>query len=401
MHLEGAGSRVNSLNQMDLLRLQNLQNGIRNPSASLGSGLMDLQQTSYLQQGMMDLQQASHLQQAPVSQGSGQFQMNGSAMLLGTVAALQEESGHLRSQWKSDVSRLERELDHLRAAAAYALPQLSEVQRQPEPNLQALVLAGLGGAGPLQQALALQGGARERCLPVLQMAGRPGSFGPEAGGACDRDQLLDCIAVLESQRKNLELQRDQALSAQMRIGSAASDCSGAAVTPRSAAERQLRMEALLTPSMSVSAAPTPRLPTRAPPDLSPSPAAPASDEVYKELERMEIELRKVRDENSKLKEEKAACEEAHSRDVSTLEAMLSQMMNDNERLKKALGGAEALLRTKNPVGSLDNACWQPQSKDGSLDKTNEGSDHSVRSIRSVMEPAIEPIPLTPRGGYPR
>merc|ERR1719329_22544 len=52
----------------------------------------------------------------------------------------------------------------------------------------------------------------------------------------------------------------------------------------------------------------------------------AQAEVYQELENMEIELRKVRDENSRLKEARQASEAAHGRDISTLEAMLAQIM---------------------------------------------------------------------------
>lgn len=324
--------------------------------------------------------------------------LSGSAMLVGTVAALQEESGQLRSQWQSDVSRLERELHQLRTAAAYALPQLVDRQQpeiRTEPNLQALVLAGVGGVGSLQQTDRLQQTAGFGCsVPVG-----------------DRDQLLGRIAELEQQRKNMELQRDQALMSQRLCGSAGSDCSGfanerfeAQMTDRSSSMRNPTQslgsqsipphehssmqltEALLAQMSTQQSAVEKRfenlqgainIGARAPPTGFDAPQQSITpDEVYKELERMEMELQKVRDENSRLREEKAACEEAHSRDISTLEAMLTQIMSDNQRLKKALEEAEARLRAQ---GGMGGCC------DG-----EESCNQSIRSIRSVMEPACEP-----------
>lgn len=377
------------LNQLDLRRLQN---GVLARSSSV-----------------MDLPQSN----------SGQFQLSSSAMLVGTVAALQEESGQLRSQWKSDVGRLERELDQLRAAAAYALPHIAEQQK--EPNFQALVLggAGIGGMGSLHQTshFGLPGAATDRHSPLVQIS--------------EREQLLERIKELERQRKQMEVQRDQAVLSQMRCGSAASESSwtgqeammaegsmptsgnqphldtsaqlteallcqmrcgaGEAAPPcRSGhglaeglsagltsldvlAEQQQRIQDLRN-SLSGGASGT------APPATQMADGAQTgmnTAEVYRELERMEMELRKVREENSKLKDQKAACEEAHARDVSTLEAMLSQIMSENQRLTKALNDAEEQLRAQNKLNPM-----------GILDK--EGADHSVRSIRSVMEPAIEP-----------
>jgi len=433
MQLEGAGYRSHlnqmdhsPLNQVDMRRLQNSILGRSSSTMDLGqrsSSVMDLQPNR------MDMQQGN----------ANPFQVSGSAMLVGTVAALQEESGQLRSQWKSDVTRLENELHQLRTAAAYALPQLAEARQQPlirtEPQLQALVLAGLGGAGSLQQTFASghTSSALERACnsPLVQMAGLPG-FPLEAGGMGDREQLLDRIAVLEGQRKNMELQRDQAMMSQMRCGSAGSDCSGA-IFERQESSSHLRMAGMDATNGS-NAGPTimtdrshlhiagmdatngsnaGRLPherssmqlTEAllcqmrtqgaveknfedlmgTQDLGPKRPAAAdmtSAEVYKELERMEIELQKVRDENGRLKDEKTACEEAHTRDVSTLEAMLSQIMNDNERLTKALEQAELRLRAQNKVPPT--AC-SPEGSEGS-----ECCNQSIRSIRSVMEPAIEP-----------
>lgn len=72
-------------------------------------------------------------------------QLSQQAMLVGTVAALSEESGQLRHQWKSDVSRLEKELAELRCAAAWALPRLGQAG---QPNqLQSLVVQG-GDSSP-------------------------------------------------------------------------------------------------------------------------------------------------------------------------------------------------------------------------------------------------------------
>lgn len=363
-------------------------------------------------------------------------QLSNSAMLVGTVAALQEESGQLRSQWKSDVGRLEQELDQLRMAAAYALPHIAEQQK--EPNFQALVLggAGIGCARSLQQTshFGLPGAATDRHSPLVQIN--------------EREQLFERINELERQRKHMEIQRDQAVLSQMRCGSAASESSwtgqeammtersmptsghqhhldtsvqlteallcqmrcgaGEAAppcrqhSPRSGygvgeglstgltsldvlAEQQQRIQDLqnsLSGGPTGTAPPATRMAEGAQTGMNPA-------EVYKELERMEMELQKVREENNKLKDQKAACEEAHARDVSTLEAMLSQIMNENQRLTKALNDAEAQLRGQNklPPTALFST---PLKSVGILDKEVIQMDQSVRSVRSVMEPAIEP-----------
>merc|ERR1719158_1079375 len=109
-------------------------------------------------------------------------------------------------------------------------------------------------------------------------------------------------------------------------------------------------------------------------------------EIYQELERMEMELVKVRDENGRLRDEKDACEAAHSRDVAALEAMLDQMMSENKRLTRALSDTTQLCAKKaNPTCS-------PSSLDHKIADYNkfEGVPLTPHSIHSVSEPALEP-----------
>lgn len=412
LDLQGASSSGNQLSQMDLHMLQNGMFG--RPSS------------------MMELQAAQL-----AAQGGAQFPLATprSAMLVGTVAALQEESGQLRSQWKSDVARLERELGQLRSAAAWALPHLAEAQSQSNANLQ--VISGHGGAGSLQQSLVLQHqGQAERTQQVLlqQLAATAQQrFIPEAAPpASDREQLLARIAELEKQR-------DQALS---QVRSSASDCSSAAferpppMEDRSQPKGLDLTEALLcqmrashedmqrsmlgqavaapqVPQDMGTAAAVPQAPlefqdtlagtrsTVVGPAATMAPMQEEQDlivkaEIVRELERMEQELQKIRDENHRLTEDKKACEAAHGRDVSTLEAMLAQIMEDNKRLTKALSHTENLLvkstekkvspmaMSVNPISSFDEMIASAKKVEG------DPIAQSVHSVRSVAEPAFEP-----------
>jgi len=289
----------------------------------------------------------------------------------------------------------------------------------------------------------------------------------------DREQLLKRIAELEQQRKEMELQRDQAVLSQMRNGSERQaptekperyfigDAQAMPMVPEhnpgiSAASKmqpheQSAMElteALLCqmhasnasdggstqmsretepygiggcrrmpPDMqdALAAAAVARMPQHPQDALAATTSTSAAEppfsavlrstenkderiatvpsetqaclDIYQELERMEIELRKVREENIRLKEDKEACEAAHSRDVSTLEAMLEQMMLEKQRLTKALAETESLLSRVSkleagiPISGMDKLAHS---------KNVQGSPLTPHSIRSVSEPAIEP-----------
>jgi len=495
-----ATPRVNQLSGMDL---HMLQSGMLGQSSS-----------------MLDLQASQFAAGQLAAQGTGQFPCAGSGMLVGTVAALQQESGQLRSQWKTDVARLERELGQLRNAATWALPQLAEAQRQSrtDSNLQGLVLPGPShgsNAQALQQAIAMQNAAatmsqqqqqqelmsqlvaaqqqqdaaatlsrqqdlmsqiaaaqqqqdaaaamsQQQDMMSQLVAAQQQRLPQEASAhASDRNELLARIA-------DLERQRDQALQLG-RMGSAASECSSvpdsnnnnraragynstsnyndqssmnlteallvqmrdshaAADTQVPPLSRKLNFDALAgsmvgpaatamaqtdqqRASWSCASMPaTPRMPAMNLQDAlagtigsnigsvatamasvpeEHNQTVSAQTEVYQELENMEIELRKIRDENNRLKEEKDVCEAAHGRDVSTLEAMLAQIMAENQRLTKAVSEADALLssagdRKVNSINKFDDKIANSKKMDG------DPISQSVHSVRSMAEPALEP-----------
>lgn len=404
LELEGAAARANAVNQMEsLLLLQHAK--MQTDMLGRSSSALELPQASALQ-----LQQANP-----------QFPMGGSsAMLMGTVAALQEEGCQLRTQWKSDVTRLERELDQLRTAAAWALPQLAEAQKAPELGLS---LSNGNSMASLQQALMMQGALQASTAP--QTARTESSQFSEA----DRELLLNRIIELERQKKEMEMQRDQAMI-----------CASANSTP-SARERQpmentltsipernpthtfhdsheqsamqlteallAQMRADSTAAQELQEPPFASLslgsaapPVRSQDSREVNGYATATDstrddvvqvmseemkQIYQELERMQIELHKIREDNSKLKDEKEACEAAHSRDVSALEAMLDSMMAENKRLKEAIAG-NVLSSTKKPASdSLDY-----KFADRIADSKKIETPLTPHSIRSVSEPGIEP-----------
>lgn len=380
MDFEGSSARVGPLSQMDYRMLQNGLLG-RSPSS-------------------MEL-----------SQSSSQFQgLSGSAQLVGTVAALQEESGQLRCQWKSDVARLERELGQLRSAATLALPMLGGLQQQPEPYTgghlqQQLMLQASASQGsmPLIKALVMSESMERQCsasTAVPHTARTESTHCTTEGPRTDRDQLLNRIEDLERQRNNLEIQRDQAyertnlekqrnnleeaLLCQMRESSAVASPGMQMGYQNQDSPAPARSPLHLRDTLAGT------VPSVAPEEPTRVGLAPEVAELYQELERMESELRKVREENVRLKEEKGVCETAHSRDVATLEAMLSKMMEDNQRFAKALSEAEAkLCSEKKPLQS-------PTSSFGGMQdhivaaKKFEGVSLTPHSIRSVSEPAFEP-----------
>jgi hypothetical protein len=102
--------------------------------------------------------------------------------------------------------------------------------------------------------------------------------------------------------------------------------------------------------------------------------------MHKELERMEVVLQQVREENTKLREEKRAVEEAHRRDVSSLEAMLNQIMEENKRLTEAVSAFRA------------GAAHQVRALDFSdrIVSLKQQVPMTPSSVRSEVEPAFEP-----------
>lgn len=342
--------RANALSQMNLRAVPG--NGFGERSASL-----------------RDLAQ-------PMQSSSSAFQLSGPAMLVGTVAALQEESGQLRSQWKADVARLEGELDQLRTAAAWALPHLAEAQRQHEFR-----------ATSANQALLLQNQAMERSTPML----------PSASPRTSTEALHlpeNCSAQAQEQAAR---QITEALLAQMRA--TAAECSLAGLSRQPAANERFEFESKAPPLSEASldcsyrsapfgatmshsvAAPQPghhangaipRLPQETPK------RGLALEEMHKELERMEAVLLQVREENTKLREEKKAVEDAHRRDVSSLEAMLNQIMEENKRLTEA-----AASRANNQqVNKLDFS--------DRIMSMKQQVPMTPSSVRSEVEPAFEP-----------
>jgi len=93
---------------------------------------------------------------------------------------------------------------------------------------------------------------------------------------------------------------------------------------------------------------------------------------------MEAVLLQVREENTKLREEKKAVEDAHRRDVSSLEAMLNQIMEENKRLTEA-----AASRANNQqVNKLDFS--------DRIMSMKQQVPMTPSSVRSEVEPAFEP-----------
>lgn len=432
-----AGSAASALNNMDLRLVQ-------------GGGLS--------RSRTLDNLRPPAVVEAQLQASSG---LSASAQLAGTVAALQEESRQSRSQWKSDVARLERELGQLRAAAAWALPHLAEAQQKHE---------ALTFTGSQQQGLMLHASASEQALPLLQAqqtiamaqeqnaaearmnalrreaahitealghATLPQGNGREtaqlteallrqlrataAAEAAARapepiqptlEQTIASVASVQSQEPSAMQLTEAVLAAHIRAANANAPESGTmgpiheAEGPLEAALRNHRFSAATGASpqaapkstsrldnLCVTAPPTQReaAPARerevapaSPPQVpllsfAPSPAA----EMFQELERLDLELQKVRDENRKLKDEKDVCEAAHARDVSALEAMLAQVVEENKSLSKALSERHS-APPSNQVGGIGG------SFDAKFLSIKNQAPMTPHSMRSEVEPAIEP-----------
>eukprot|EP00747_Dinoflagellata_sp_TGD_P181336 gnl/TRDRNA2_/TRDRNA2_35140_c1_seq1.p1 gnl/TRDRNA2_/TRDRNA2_35140_c1~~gnl/TRDRNA2_/TRDRNA2_35140_c1_seq1.p1 ORF type:complete len:308 (+),score=40.35 gnl/TRDRNA2_/TRDRNA2_35140_c1_seq1:112-924(+) len=106
--------------------------------------------------------------------------------------------------------------------------------------------------------------------------------------------------------------------------------------------------------------PSPRIAMASPRhhDASPRPCRPVIDmafneppmggadtaEVYRELERMEVQLMRERTIANQALQDKKAAEESHRRDVDMLEKMLADALAENERLKVLVKGYESAGR---------------------------------------------------------
>lgn len=396
------------------------------------------------QQNSALAQLVSRQQPHEMNQGAGGFQLSQSAMLVGTVAALQEESGQLRNQWKSDVSRLESELSQLRSAAAWALPHLAEAQQQQpaEPSIRLMSGAGLEhsfSTGTLNtaqlenarmQGLLVERLSRERGLDaVLSQGLMPESVG--CGGLFARESAqLEAAMNVNSTSREREV---DALLRQQRCASGYAQTDGGvmhgvAVERLSREEQQLltmhrysstgnirdapgladavmsqmhsaandrRGAASCSSAASCSGAPSER--GGAPSGLTQAALAEQASrqaavqameaqklqmlELYKELEKMTMALQEAQQENSKLKEDKETSETAHARDIHELEGMLQQLSADNDRLNKALTKSEETLTKFYENGGYDPMAVKRSS-------FPPGTPSSIRS--ASVEPASEP-----------
>lgn len=311
-----------------------------------------------------------------------------SAMLVGTVAALQQESGQLRNQWKCDVSRLESELAQLRSAAAWALPQLAEAQGK-EPNLRLMGgsalerSSSLGALGNGQIEKAMMQGAladrlsRERGLDALLAHGTGGqhligqssqleaaaAMMPQtARGAPLPEQRLEALLRQGGAAGGGGLAREAAQLEAMMLQGAASESANRdrmMMMQRNASTGNIRDASGLADAMQrtsdqvagCSSAASER--GRAASTVCTEQASQNAEqtklqmlELYKELENITMTLQEAQAENRKLKEDKDASETAHARDVAALEGMLQQLTADNERLSKSLAKAERDLKGK-------------------------------------------------------
>lgn len=431
--------------------------------------------------------------QQPHEQGG----ISQSAMLVGTVAALQEESGQLRNQWKSDVGRLENELAQLRSAAAWALPQLAEEQNPAGLRLMNGAQGGgmnrMDGGGRMERmerssstgnldAAALerammQGAlnerlSRERGLDALLGHGTVPDRGGGGGGMLSREAAQLEAAMMQggfaeraSHQQGLEaLAHQQGLEALLRQGTLAQGtlaerCSGG-VNGRwtgsdgggggAGLSRQAQLEAAMmngaqtcrgprdqrelmmqrnssTGNMNNVAGLTERMLSanqqphdqhshhggsacgsqntanerqRAANSVMAEQQALAEQqaklheaqqaknqtaELYQELEKMSVALTEAQQENKKLKEDKEACENAHSRDVTMLEGMLQQLTADNDQLTKDLAKAEETIRLTPGSG---NQHTMAQAKQLGMPPSTPTSIRSA-SIEPASEPGVE------------
>jgi hypothetical protein len=321
-----------------------------------------------------------------MSQGGTGYQLSKEAMLVGTVAALQEESGQMRSQWKSDVQRLEHELQQLRCAAAMALPH---VQADFEPNLQLMMSTNtlaerVNGGGAMGQRSHSFGALSPRGAPPVEPGMSPAmpmqspSMSPSMPMQAERG-ALGGNSLLSREASQLEAAmmhgsvseragRDQFADVPMARRSSV-DSSG--INLAEAVMNQMRMsqtaeqQAPAVERNSIHGA---------------SCEAVQIQELYKEVERLSQALAEAEQENRKLKEDKEEVVTAHSRDVNALEGMLDQLSAENRRLKDELSESNVKLRQFQMNGLDAN----------SIIKLKQQSDTSA-SIRSAsIEPALEP-----------
>jgi len=283
---------------------------------------------------------AAHHCALPMNGASGRSDQIGSAaMLVGTVAALQEEGLLMRSQYQSDVCRLDRELQELRSAAASALPHLRQerAEIQLESNFSAPCLLA------------------ESCAPRVST-------------------LLEPSVRLIPQLDSL---------APLTPTSSAGPC-----MPR-------HSNAFGLPLQEQNIARTSSHGT--------SPESAQIVELYKELERMSLELQQKTQENAKLKEELQARDAAHARDVSVLEELsiaLQQKTAENAQLKEEMEACEvahardirALEDMIQPLTNQNKNVAELGEAYNKLSSSKLGNiDDSVMSIYTVStEPAKEP-----------
>lgn len=373
--------------------------------------------------GMQQVPQVVARQQPhDVNQGGGgynQLNYNQNAMLVGTVAALQEESGQLRTQWKSDVSRLESELQQLRSAAAWALPHLQEAQNA-EPSLRLVTTSAMdrhssGNVHASQLENAMMQGAlaerlnRERGLDAMLSQGASGNnhLSREAqleaammqGAAAERASRERELEALLSARQGSvpEFGRQGAVpefggTMLSRENMQRNSSTGNIHNASSLAESVLSQHASAHGQRYAATASSCAESTcdgmqRGRPASSAAAEQPSAEqtksqvlELYRELETITIALQEAQQENRELKEHKETTEMAHSRDVDTLEAMLQQVGADNERLTKSLAKAEEQLQ-KYSQGGLGHMLQVKSS-------TPSSNPASIRS--ASIEPASEP-----------
>lgn len=357
----------------------------------------------------------------PLSSGAPCFggQLSQQAMLVGTVAALSEESGQLRMQWKSDVARLESELQELRNAAAWALPRLG--QESSASSMQPMMAPGSGysprgtpvssAADGMQHTEDLSGGRISRGrspgprpdqgrlsdvavqmhneiysargqhqFPVASSSNSrmPGesaelvemirTLGATEVTACVRAAHTGSCASLPQSSPGDSVKMSEAIPARGHM-SCVPECQTRAVvdcSPR-LSDRVMQMHndmhnaqtrAVIDCAAEMESCEIPELPeicfSRGTPGLSQqvvgrskemrfgsdSPTQAMPTEMMQELERLERALHQSQQEVATLKEEKAAAETAHSRDVSALETMLQQVLAENSILTKRLAAAD-------------------------------------------------------------
>jgi len=323
------------------------------------------------------------------------------AMLVGAVAALSEESGMLRNQWQSDVSRLEQELGQLRCAAAWALPCLGQ---EPDVNFAGSALQAFADRGgnhsprgdftrfpdgmPHGGSSACGGGYSPRRASSVHSSHDVGWFSeaaPSRGSGrqsprVESRRLNDAVLQMELQEgygtaRDFQVEQAMARDRLMYAGSCSSQvspCDAArfsdvvpargsvglsslGLSPRGwpqAQESPVELPRLSDVVMQMhNAAFTPARDAPAPEFTprrgcmsemgigrrGPADAAPEVAELRRELDCSERKLRDSQQEVATLREEKHASETAHARDVNALESMLQQVLAENARLTKLAG----------------------------------------------------------------